>query len=115
MDAFLPSDWNLQLIIKNNNKLGLFGDNEIGGKTFDVEDRFYGDMHRQYSLAYSLRMEHYKSLEKKLKDRRSDIDPGVDRKRALDNLNDSMKLLNEILKPKITERNIDPVEYCSLE
>jgi hypothetical protein len=115
MDAYLPSDWNLQLIIKNNDKLSILGNREIGKKSFDLEDRFYGNVFRQYTLAYNLRMEHYKALEKKLKDRRSSIDPSTDRKRELEKILDSMKTLNEILKPKITERDKDPVEYCSLE
>jgi hypothetical protein len=46
MDAFLPSDWNLQLVIKNNRKLSLLGDGEIGKKVFDLEDRFYGNLFR---------------------------------------------------------------------
>lgn len=115
MDAYLPSDWNLQLIIKNNNKLSILGNREIGKKIFDLEDRFYGDIFRQYSLAYNLRMEYYKAQEKKLKDRRSNIDPTTDRKRELEKITDSMKMLNEILKPKITERDKEPVEYCNLE
>lgn len=111
----LPYDWNLILAIFNLNKFSLTGDHEIGSKSLDVEDRFYGDRRRQYSLAYNLRMDHYKQLEKSLKDKRSQLNPSLNREEELEKVYSQQHMLNDILKPMIGERETEPVEYCSLE
>lgn len=53
LDAYLPADWKLSLMIKNNS--GFFQDKEIGTKDFDLEDRFFGDLSRLNKISYNLR------------------------------------------------------------
>lgn len=103
------------LAIYNSNKFSLTGDHEIGSKSFDIEDRFFGDTRRQYQLAYTLRMEHYKQMEKFLKDKRSKLDPSVNREEELERITLQQSLINEVLRPMIGDRESEPVEYCSLE
>ena len=116
LDAYFPADWKLSLIIKNKSALSMFtgGDKEIGVKHFDLEDRFYGNQQRLNKIAYSLRLEHYNSLKLKLRDKRMSLDTKLDRKKEIDKVQTQIRNLNEYLKPKISGREEEPIEYCSL-
>ena len=54
-------------------------------------------------------------MEKFLKDKRSKLDPSINREEELERITLWQSLLNEILRPMIGDREADPVEYCSLE
>lgn len=112
LDAYFPADWKLSLSIKNNS--GLFTDTEIGSKEFDLEDRFFGNITRLNRLSYNLRIEHYSNLKRRLSDKRSPLNQNIDTKKELAKVASMIKNLNEHLKPLITDREDEPIEYCSL-
>lgn len=60
-------------------------------------------------------MEHYTNLKKRMSDRRSSTSRNKkDHKNKLEEVESSIRSLNEHLKPIISEKEEEPIEYCSL-
>ena len=111
LDTFLPADWNFQLVIKHASS---WNSTDIGVKSFDLEDRFYGDQFRMNTYSYNLRLEQLKKFEKELKERRGSNEDRAAKMKLADEIAQEIKNLQLVLKPLIIEKREDPIEYCSL-
>lgn len=106
LDAFLPADWRLVLMVYNKG-LMMF-DSLIGERVIDVEDRYYSDLFRLRTYSYERRNEKNKDQIKQLN---SQNPVPVDEIMLKEQ---EGKELAKYLKPLLQSRPLNPIEYCYL-
>ena len=107
LDAFLPADWKLVLMIYNKGVAALFN-KLIGERGIDIEDRYFSDLYRLRTYSMEKRSEFFKDSIKRLTSQNPVPQEAIFQKER------ELKELTMYLKPLLQNRPKYPIEYCFL-
>lgn len=108
LDAFLPADWKLTLLIYNQGSM--LYDSLIGEKEIDIEDRYFSDAFRMRTFALE---ERTKELQKEIKSL-SQLGGNPEATIKKQEKEDELREMIQYLKPLTMNRPAQPIEYCFL-